>query len=174
MISARVVVVVVIEVASVIDRKGLARAGSWFMIYYLSNLPSRHWYYSNWNVLGNNNTILGNNKPLQAPSCSRSTAADNRDTHTHTLLRVPVAVGGAIHSLPKSPPLALPPIWVSMGSESFRFWSGVHSDLDFFQARREWGVRARPRSQSLKADTEDWARICDLPSSPDQVITLSM
>ena len=54
-----------------------------------------------------------------APSCSRSTAADNRDTHTHTLLRVPVAVGGAIHSLPKSPPLALPPIWVSVGSESF-------------------------------------------------------
>ena len=60
-----------------------------------------------------------------APSCSRSTAADNRDTHTHTLLRVPVAVGGAIHSLPKSPPLALPPIWVSMGSESLCFWSGV-------------------------------------------------
>ena len=37
-----VIPVLGIEVASVIDRKGLARAGSWFMIYYLSNLPSHH------------------------------------------------------------------------------------------------------------------------------------
>ena len=41
------VMVGAIEVASVIDRKGLARSGSWFIC--LSNLTFGHLYFSNWN-----------------------------------------------------------------------------------------------------------------------------
>ena len=41
------VMVGAIEVASVIDRKGLAGAGSWFIC--LSNLTFGHLYFSNWN-----------------------------------------------------------------------------------------------------------------------------
>ena len=41
-----------IEVASVINRRGLAHSGSWF-VWQVLNLPSRHWYSCNWNCWGN-------------------------------------------------------------------------------------------------------------------------
>ena len=128
-----------------------------------------------WNVFGNNNTILGNNKPLGSKLLALYRGRQQRHTHSHA------AAGPGCrrwrNSFPPQVPTPRAPSHLGFGGIGVvlpGFWSGVHSDLDFFQAGRERGVRARPWSQSLKADTEDWGRICDLPSPPDQVITLSM
>ena len=100
-----------------------------------------------WNVFGNNNTILGNNKPLGSKLLALYRRRQQRHTHSHA------AAGPGCsrwrNSFPPQVPTPRAPSHLSLGGIGAvlpGFWSGVHSDLDFFRlgASRERGVRARP------------------------------
>ena len=98
-----------------------------------------------WNVFGNNNTILGNNKPLGSKLLALYRGRQQRHTHSHA------AAGPGCsrwrNSFPPQVPTPRAPSHLGLGGIGVvlpGFWSGVHSDLDFFQDGRERGVRARP------------------------------